>query len=239
MNLKMNNTKTTSLYYIGMLFTIVAFTNFSLYWFLAALVVHFVVISLFSAVTHRYFCHRSYDANPFTAYILGVVPVLYGYSTPAGWASLHAAHHAYADTDKDTHLKGWKGLFTANYRMPPLKFATNAKWFYDKKHEILHRYAMLFVISYFVILGLISFNALLWLGAVPLFTLHFGNGLHRVFSHKGDKAQNRWYLEYIVPMGGEWIHDEHHINARKSIFKNKWYELDTGSFIVKLLKKYI
>jgi fatty-acid desaturase len=69
---------------------------------------------------------------------------------------------------------------------------------------------------------------------VPLFTLHFCGGLHRVLSHKSGRAQNRWYLEYICPVGGEWIHAEHHDDARKATFSNHWYELDTGGFFVKL-----
>lgn len=233
-NLRMNNRRTTALYYVGFAGALFAATKFSAGWAVAALAAHMVVISLFSAVVHRYFCHRAYEANPLVMWLAAFLPVAYGYSTPAGWAALHSAHHAFADTDKDTHLKGWAGLFTANYRMPPMKFALSGKWFHGTRHSFLHNNALGVVLVWHSALLAISVDAFLWLGMVPLFTLHFCNGLHRVFSHKGTKAHNRWYLEYICPMGGEWIHDEHHDNARKVKFSNHWYELDTGWFFVKL-----
>lgn len=235
-NLRMNNRRTTALYYIGFVGTICAFASFDYAGAGIALLVHVTVISLFSAVVHRYFCHRAYKANPTLMWVLSFVPVAYAYATPAGWASLHSAHHAFADTDKDTHLKGWKGLFTANYRMPPLKFLTAGRWFHSPRHTFLHNNALGVAVVWYAFLLLISVDALLWVGMVPLFTLHFCNGLHRVFSHKGTRAHNRWYLEYICPMGGEWIHDEHHDVATKPTFSNRWYELDTGAWFVRALR---
>jgi stearoyl-CoA desaturase (delta-9 desaturase) len=240
MNLKMNNLRTTALYYAGALGACyAASTSWNVGWAFAAFAafaVHVVVVSIFSAVVHRYFCHRAFDANPTLMWLLSFVPVAYGYATPAGWAPLHSAHHALADTDRDTHLKGWAGLFTANYRMPPMRYALAGKWFHGARHAFLHNNALGVVLLWHTLLWLISPQAFLWLGMVPLFTLHFCNGLHRVFSHKGVQAHNRWYLEYLCPMGGEWIHDEHHVNARKSTFANRWYELDTGAVFVRLLR---
>lgn len=134
-SLKMNNRRTTALYYVGAVGTLVAVYEASVSALTLSLCVHILVISLFSAVVHRYFCHRAYEANPTLMWLLAFIPVAYGYSTPSGWAALHSAHHAYADTDKDTHLKGWAGLFTANYRMPPLKFALAGKWFHGDRHS--------------------------------------------------------------------------------------------------------
>jgi fatty-acid desaturase len=235
-NLRMDNKRTTALYYVGLVGALFAASNASLGLALTALCVHVVVISLFSAVVHRYFCHRAYEANPTLMWLAAFLPVAYGYSTPAGWAALHSAHHAFADTDKDTHLKGWAGLFTANYRMPPFKFALAGKWFHSPRHSFLHSNALGVVLVWHSLLLLISVDVFLWVGMMPLFTLHFCNGLHRVFSHKGTQAHNRWYLEYICPMGGEWIHDEHHDTAKKPVFSNRWYEVDTGSIFVRLFR---
>jgi fatty-acid desaturase len=149
---------------------------------------------------------------------------------------MHTAHHAFADTPKDPHVNGWKGLFTASYRTPPRAFLTNSRWFVDGKHKLLHRYGLLWMLIWQVALLLISVDVFLWAGVVPLFTLKFGDGLHRMLSHKGSKAQNRWYLEYVWPMGGEWIHDEHHDNAAKPLFANRWYEMDTGSLFIRVLR---
>ena len=205
-----------------------------------AVLLHVIVISVFSAVTHRYFCHKSYEANPIVMWLLSVLPVVYSYSTPIQWAAMHSAHHAYADTDKDPHGTGWAGLFTAAYKTPSARFAVATKWFLNRKHQFVYDNALLFIAVYQSSLLLISVDAFLWLGLTPMFTLSLCNALHRVFSHTTDGiVTNRWYLEFIAPMGGEWIHDEHHVNARKPLFANKWYELDTGGLVVRLLRKQV
>jgi len=236
-DLRMTNARTTALYYIGFVGSLGAVASFSYAGFALALFVHVLVISLFSAVVHRYFCHRAYEANPTVMWLAAFLPVAYAYSSPAGWSALHSAHHAFADTDKDPHLKGWSGLFTANYRMPPLKFSLAGKWFHGPRHSFLHNNALGVALVWHLLLLAISVDAFLWVGMVPLFTLHFCGGLHRVLSHKSGQAQNRWYLEYICPVGGEWIHAEHHDDARKPVFSNHWYELDTGGLLVKLFSK--
>lgn len=235
---KVTNRTSAVMYYVsavGFVFALLGDSWRLLPW---AILLHVAVVSLFSAVTHRYFCHRSYEANPFLMWVLSIVPVLYNFSTPIQWAAMHAAHHAYADTDKDPHGKGWTGLFTAGYKAPPAKFAVMTKWFLDPKHKFVYENAVLITAAYQIALLFVSFDAFLWLGLTPIFTVTFCSGLHRVFSHTKDGVvTNRWYLEFVAPVGGEWIHDEHHANAKKAVFSNKWYELDTGGLFVKLLQK--
>lgn len=202
----------------------------------AALITHIFVIATFSAITHRYFCHHAYETNKTLAWVLSLIPIAYGYSSPISWAHMHTSHHAFADTEKDPHVGGWRGLFTATYKQPQTSFKRAIGWFINNKHTWSHSHAIVVMLIWASILLAISPLAFMWLYVVPVFTLKFGDGLHRFISHKNEKAQNRWYLEYIVPMGGEWIHDEHHDNAMKPKFSNKWYELDWGWFIIALIK---
>lgn len=202
----------------------------------ASLAIHVLVISVFSAVVHRYFCHKAFTSNPRFMWALSIIPTLYNYATPLQWAVMHSAHHAYADTDKDPHLKGWRGVFTATYKTPPLRHVVATKWFRDARHEFLTSYSNLLIVLWNMALACISIDFMIWFGLVPMFTLSAANGLHRALSHYGTAAQNRWYLEYLIPMGGEWIHDEHHVSAKKAVFSNKWFELDTGGWLVRVLK---
>lgn len=233
---RITNLTATALYYIGAIGFVFALAGKNWHFLPWAIAVHVLTISLFSAVTHRYFCHKAYEANRFVMWALSSIPVLYGYSTPIQWAVMHSAHHAYADTPKDPHGKGWAGLFTAAYKTPPQKFAVMTKWFLDKKHQFLYDHALLFTLAYQTSLLMISVDVFLWIGLTPMFTLGLCNGLHRVFSHtKNNTVTNRWYLEFIAPMGGEWIHDGHHMKATKAIFANRWFEVDTGGWLVRLL----
>lgn len=224
-------------YLAGAIALVAGLMQGSYQWAWASLFVHILAISLFSAVVHRYFCHKVFEANKNFMWALSIIPTIYNYATPLQWAVMHSAHHAYADTDKDPHLKGWKGVFTATYRNPPPRHLVATKWFRDGKHQTLFNYSVLFIMGWNLLLLCVSVDAMIWVGLVPIFTLSLANGLHRAFSHSNNKAKNRWYLELLVPMGGEWIHDEHHENARKPVYTNKWYELDTGGLLIWLLRK--
>ena len=231
---KMTKISANTFYAIGLIALLFGLyrESFDLAW--VSLFVHVLAISVFSAVVHRYFCHKAFDANKHLMWVLSIVSTIYNYATPLQWAVMHSAHHAYADTEKDPHFKGWKGIFTASYRDPPLRHLVAAKWFRDAKHDFLFNYSVLLIVVWNLCLLAISVDVMLWVGLIPLFTLSLANGLHRAFSHVDRGATNRWYLEYICPMGGEWIHEEHHDKAGKSVFSNKWYELDTGGLIVRL-----
>jgi stearoyl-CoA desaturase (delta-9 desaturase) len=237
MGLQITNGRATALYYTAAVATLFAIPLATPYWVAAALVIHVLVISIFSGVTHRYFCHKTYNTNETLAWALSSIPVAYGYASPLSWSYIHTAHHAFSDTEDDPHVAGWKGLLTASYRRPKSSLRKAANGFMSRRHLFIHHNALAIMAALGLCLLTISPAAFLWLFAVPLFTLKLGDGLHRALSHANGKAQNRWYLEYIVPMGGEWIHEEHHANASKPIYRNKWYELDTGGILIRAIAK--
>lgn len=239
-NLELTATKTTLIYSTGLLGVVYALFNWNPVWAIAAICMHIVLFGCFSAVMHRYFAHRSYEANPILMWFLSTILVGYGYTTPMIYTFIHSAHHAYPDTAKDPNGFGWYGLLKGEaHNIPSRKFLLEAKWFYNKQHAWLNRnaFGIFFIIA--AITLTFSLEAFVWLHLVPVFTLQFTNVMHKSFSHtlKRTGARNRWYLEYVIPAGGEWIHDEHHNLARKAKFKNRWYELDVGWIIVKLLAK--
>lgn len=198
---------------------------------------HVIVITVFSAVTHRYFCHRAYRADPLLMWMLSWIPVVYTYSSPVAWTRLHTAHHAHADTDLDSHVKGWFGLLTTYYRIPSIKYAVAGRWFYDRRHDWLHAHSFLLPLLAIIILASTSMQALIYCYLIPVFTLHFVGNLHNIFSHSTTGALDRWYMEYLLPLGGEWIHAPHHDHAGQARFAQHWYHLDTGWWLSRLLVK--
>lgn len=233
----MTNRRKNALYAVSLVGLVVALLRWDSTLALAALAIHIAVVSIFSAVAHRYFCHRAYEADPTLAFLLSIVPVAYGYATPIAWAALHSAHHAYADTDKDPHVRGWRAILTASYRSPPARSLLAARWFCDTRHEILHRYALGVVVAWLAVLSIAGLDALLWFGLVPIATLNILDGVHRALSHSGGRARNRWYLEYFLPMGGEWVHERHHDAVREAKFSRRWFEIDSGSAVAWLLAR--
>jgi stearoyl-CoA desaturase (delta-9 desaturase) len=63
----------------------------------------------FSVWYHRYFAHRAFKTHRAWEYVWGYLGLLVGRGSPINIASLHAVHHANADTEKDPHSpsKGW------------------------------------------------------------------------------------------------------------------------------------
>lgn len=206
----------------------------SLWLLIFSLITHVALVSIFSAVVHRYYSHRSFSANESLMFVLSCITSAYGYATPSHWAVLHSAHHAFADTDKDPHIKGWRGIFTATYKNPPYKQLLAKKWFHSRKHTILFNYSVGLVILWNVLLATIDTDLMLLIGLIPLATLSFANGLHRSFSHSIRKIRNLWLLEYIIPMGGEWIHHDHHRTPKQVFYAKRPLELDTGGWVIKL-----
>lgn len=239
MNLTMDDKKTTVLYYCGVVGFIAALFNWSWLWFAASVFLHVVIFSLFSAVVHRYFCHRAYEANPTLMWFLSCIVNAYGFPPPMGYAYLHTAHHDAPDTDLDPHIGGWKELIRTAYRLPPARYARAGKWFFNAKHRWLKNNNMLLVLFAAACFIVFSTQALMWLYLVPVFTLHLCKGLHRAFSHGYDRSgpKNFWWLEYIVPLGGDWIHVDHHVDQSRGLYSKKWFELDTGGMLVKVLAK--
>lgn len=237
MTLVMNNRNTNIAYYAGAGGMLYALFNWDWLLFLVALAIHIVLISVFSAVTHRYFSHKAFSANTNVMWTLAAITVCYSYASPINWAYLHSAHHRHADTDKDSHIKGLKGILSASYRLPDKKFLVTSRWFNDKKHLFLHNNAAVFVLMFGAVSALISLDFFVWGYLLPVFFLHFGQGFHKTFSHNGNGATSHWWMEYVIPMGGEWIHRRHHELPADAKFGTKWYEFDPGWLVVKLLQR--
>lgn len=238
----------TSIFYLCFAALLFGFTlPVSGWWWLLAIATHVVVITIFSAVIHRYYCHDSYEANGNVMFWLSVITTTYFYSNPIQWRVLHSRHHAYSDEPNDPHLRGFNGFFGHGYATtnPESKFIkTSMKLIRDKRLVWINNNALLMGAGWGLFLLACGFNWFLFAFAIPIFTNHLCNRLHKQFAHGGMinadgtiGAKNRWWLEYIFPMGGEWIHEQHHVVSNEPYYKTKWYQIDTGGMLVKLLSR--
>lgn len=235
---KLTNSRTNAAYWLGAVALVYAMlAQWS--WANAAIAfgIEALVITLYSAVTHRYFVHRAYEANSTVAFVLAIPGVLYSLASPVVFSAAHWTHHAYADTSKDSHHKGWRGVFTASFKDVPPRSLRAAHWFLDGKHEFLFRYAFAFLLSWWaLLLAAGGVETLVWVGLIPTFLIHLFHGLHRSFGHDSEGGRRIWWAEFVLPMGGDWLHDEHHRNPKLAILSRRWYEIDPGAGVVRLLR---
>lgn len=208
------------------------------WWWALSFAVHVIVITLFSAMVHRYYSHEAFVMNEKLAFALSVIPALYMFPGAITWKVIHTAHHATSDTPEDTNIRGLGGFFGLGYRHPDKKYIRAAvRLAREQKHLTLHKYHILFVAVYGLILFAISPTLFLYGFAVPMFTNHCGNRIHKQFAHSDSKPLNLWFMEYIIPQGGEWIHSGHHDEAKGAQYATKWYELDTGGLFIKYIMR--
>ncbi len=204
--------------------------------FFLSLAIHLLVTTVFSTVIHRYYSHSAFEANEKVMYWLSYLPVMYFYASPISFMP-HSAHHALSDTPDDTHIRGWRGFFLDCYKPAPMKFKRQAvRLSKMPKHLWLHNNGMYVAIGWALLMLAISPTLFLFVNVIPTFTVHLANRIHVNLSHYGGAPQNRWYLEYIIPFGGEWQHAYHHAKPKDSKFSQRWFELDTGSWLSNLLK---
>lgn len=219
------------------------------WWWVLTVTIHIIVISIFSAVIHRYYCHDSFEANSNTMVLLSIISTAYFLPNPIQWRVMHSRHHAYSDTPKDPHLRGLVSFFGYGYdvatKVEPkfVKYAINL--IRDKRLVWIHSNGLLLGLAWGLSLLIYDVNVFLFAFAIPVFTTQIGSRLHKQFAHgftdksKSDtEAKDRWWLEYIFPMGGEWIHQHHHLTSSNNPFyKTKWYHIDTGGMLIKLLSR--
>lgn len=81
--------------------------------FAVGFAVVFYVIRMFgiTAFYHRYFSHRSFQANRFFSFIFAVMACSAMQEGPLWWAAIHRHHHRYADTDQDVHSPLKRGFW--------------------------------------------------------------------------------------------------------------------------------
>jgi hypothetical protein len=95
-----------------------------------------------------------------------------------------------------------------------------------------------------VILASLSTTAFLFLFALPVTLYLITSGLHTIFAHSSQNnegsihgARNLWLLEFIIPMGGEWIHKEHHDKPKLNNWHTKLHYFDLGGMMIQLIKR--
>jgi stearoyl-CoA desaturase (delta-9 desaturase) len=220
----------------------------SIWWWALTFTIHLIVISIFSAVIHRYYCHDSFEANTDIMFLLSIISTAYFLPNPIQWRTMHGRHHAYSDKPNDPHYRGIAGFFGYGYdvatKIEPKFIKNSIKLIRDKRLVWMHSNCLLIGLVYGLCLLAYDVNLFIFAFAIPIFTTHFGSRLHKQFAHGViDKssgtvgAKNRWWLEYIFPMGGEWIHEEHHNVSSNPFHKTKWYHIDTGGILIKLLSR--
>lgn len=210
---------------------ILIFQGSSILWLMPSVMMYAAIYLANTAGAHRLFSHRSYECSVFWQRVLSVLCTLSMQGSAVSWVHVHCAHHAFADTNKDPHINGWKYLWWRQYRTVEKPSKLVARLLQDPWHRWLHHYALVPVIVLSAVLFAVNPYLLIFGYLAPLGYFFVVTGIHMAICHQRGMPVNMPLLELVLPMG-EWRHKEHHDHPGKWDY-GRW---DFGSWFIGRIK---
>ena len=159
-------------------------------------------------------------------------------------------HHRHADTEKDPHSPRHQGLktFALEYDLDTSRVKWKMKHLIgDPFHMFLHKYyfavialwsLILYIIGGFYLMVFLHWFPMIISGAMSNIVNYVGHkpnwwGGYRRYNTRDDSINN-WL--WAIPSWGETLHNNHHKRPYSYSHGEKWWEIDIGAYIVKLIK---
>lgn len=172
--------------------------------------------------------------------------------TTKAWVAVHRKHHQTTDQSDDPHsphifgiwkllFGGWS-LYNQATKDPNFVIKYGVGTPKDKIEVFYTRYHSIGLIVMLVIdlllFGLIGFVIwavqMIW---IPFLAAGVINGIGHYWGYRNGTTND--HSRNIMPMGiligGEELHNNHHLDPANANFKKKWYEIDVGYLYIRLL----
>src|SRR3990167_4464391 len=205
---------------------------------------------------HRCQAHRALELHPIVSHFFRFWLWLTTGMVTKEWAAIHRKHHAKVETDEDPHspiAKGIKKVFFEGaelYRVESRNKETMEKYGQGTPDDWMERHiysahsAMGIVVM--LIINLVLFGTIgltMWalqMAWIPLFAAGAANGIGHYWGYRNFECEDA--SRNIIPLGifigGEELHNNHHAYATSAKFSAKWWEIDTGWLVIKLLQTF-
>ena len=199
-----------------------------------------------SITYHRLLTHKSFKTNKFFEYFGTLCATLGLTGSSITWTAAHRQHHINADRINDPHSPLILGYFKAQWLSmnSPINIIKSPV-IADSFHRFTHRYYIVLNLVWCTILYYIGGQwAILTLYLVPAAVLWNAGSLINTICH----TKILGYRNYSTPdcsvnnpilgifMWGEGWHNNHHRFQNRSKIGEKWWELDIGYWIIRLIK---
>lgn len=205
---------------------------------------------------HRSISHKHFTFHPIIVSLIKVIKWSRSFKYCAGWeriwAAAHLKHHVlrFTDTEKDPHTPTRHSLWFMIYKqrdwltVEDIEYYTKSYTFTESKlDKILERCSIgpyLLLIIFLFLFSSAGF--ILWLACL---STHYLPGLFNYMSHTlpgyintepraNDQSRNLPVFLGLI-FGGEELHGNHHRWANRSNYAVRWWEVDTGYLLLKLL----
>jgi stearoyl-CoA desaturase (delta-9 desaturase) len=213
-------------------------------WLVPSFLIYLSIALTVTVGYHRLFVHNSFDCSRFWHWTFGLIGCISLSSAPVHWSTVHITHHKFTDTDEDPYDSNWRHFFRFKDRDNVKATKNEVRMMRDSMHLFFINHSLTLSIATGVILASLSTTAFLFLFALPVTLYLITSGLHTIFAHSSQNnegsihgARNLWLLEFIIPMGGEWIHKEHHDKPKLNDWHTKPHYFDLGGMMIRLIER--
>lgn len=203
---------------------------------------------------HRCQAHRALDLHPIISHFFRFWLWLTTGMVTKEWAAIHRKHHAKVETAEDPHspvARGIKKVFFEGaelYRVESKNAETLIRYGEGTPDDWIERNLYTRHSTWGVALMLATNLALfgtmgltIWalqMAWIPLFAAGVINGIGHFWGYRNYEVKDN--SRNVIPigffLGGEELHNNHHAFATSAKFSTKWWEVDVGWYVIRLLQ---
>lgn len=201
---------------------------------------------------HRAQAHKAVTFHPILSHFFRFWLWLTTGMITKQWVAIHRKHHRFSDQEGDPHspvVFGIKNIFLRGVyyyylaaKDASIVFAygkgTPNDWLerniYTRRNWLGIILMLLINVALFKWVGLIIWAVqMLW---IPFWAASVINGVGHWFGYRNSETRDnsRNILPVGLWIGGEELHNNHHISPGSAKFSKKWFEFDIGWFYLKL-----
>jgi stearoyl-CoA desaturase (delta-9 desaturase) len=213
---------------------------------IATLVMTHITIVCVTLFLHRSQAHRGIEFHPILSHFMRFWLWLTTGMITRQWVAIHRKHHRFSDAEGDPHSPHVHGFWNILGRgvmyyvregkntqtMISYGKGTPNDWIERKLYTPYNFYGILLML----IIDLLFFGPwglLVWgiqLAWIPFWAAGVINGVGHWFGYKnGDtRDQSTNIVPWGILIGGEELHNNHHINPASPKLSRRWFEFDIG-----------
>ena len=210
------------------------------------LVVTHITIICVTLFLHRGQAHRAIIFSPILSHFMRFWLWLTTGMVTKQWVAIHRKHHQKSDLEGDPHSPHvfgfWKVLFKGAFlyndaskdkvMVDTYSVGTPSDWI---EHNLYSNYSRL-GIGILLLFNIIVFG---WVGAliwgiqmiwIPFWAAGVINGLGHWWGYRNGetKEHSRNIIPWGIVIGGEELHNNHHLSPASPKLSHKWFEFDIG-----------
>ena len=221
---------------------------------LATLVMTHITIVCVTLFLHRGQAHRGIEFHPILGHFMRLWIWLTTGMVTKQWVAIHRKHHRFTDESEDPHSPIHYGIWRVLFKGAGLYHSaskdtamiqqygagTPADWIENNLYSKHSRLGILLML----IIDLVLFGpwgVLVWgiqMIWIPFWAAGVINGIGHWWGYRNGetKDHSRNIVPWDIIVGGECLHNNHHLDPANPKLSRRWFEFDAGWFYIQLFK---